>query len=132
MITLDTHSLIWWVSSPEKLSDKAIKTIDRELKRKGEILVSSISVWEIYILVKKRRLELVMDVDVWFEKIESLNFVQFVPVDNKIAAKSVMLPEPLHNDPADRIIIATSLLYGAPLITSDTKILNYPHARSIW
>lgn len=132
MITFDTHTLIWWVSSPEKLSDKAIKTIDRELKRKGEILVSSISVWEIYMLVKRSRLKLTMDIDVWLQKVESLPFIQFVPVDNKIAAKSVMLPEPLHSDPADRIIIATSLLYGVPLITSDTKILNYPHAGSIW
>jgi len=132
MITFDTHTFIWWVSNPEKLSDKAIKTIDKELKREGEILVSSISVWEIYMLVKKGRLKLIMDVDVWFEKIEKLGSLQFVPVDNKIAAKSVMLPEPFHKDPADRIIIATSLLHGAPLVTSDRRILNYLHAQSIW
>jgi len=132
MITFDTHTFIWWVSNPEKLSDKAIKTIDKELKREGEILVSSISVWEIYMLVKKGRLKLIMDVDVWLEKIEKLGPLQFVPVDNKIAAKSVMLPEPLHKDPADRIIIATSLIYGASLITSDKKILDYSHTKSIW
>lgn len=132
MITLDTHTLIWWISNPEKLSKKAVKAIDQETRKKEDILVSSISVWEIYMLVRKGRLKFVMDVDEWFEKVEKIPLLQFVPVDNKIAAKSVMLPDLIHNDPADRIIIATSLIYGAPIITSDKKILKYTHAKSIW
>lgn len=47
MIILDTHVLVWWVSNPEKLSDKAQKLIGRDAKKVNEILVSSISVWEI-------------------------------------------------------------------------------------
>ena len=131
MIFLDTNALVFLVNNPKKLSQKARERIDAEIKNK-DIFVSSMSVWEIYLLVKKDKLDLSMDVDTWINKIERLSFLNFIPVDNKIAAKSVNLPEPLHNDPADRIIIATALQNGADLITSDKRILAYPHVRSIW
>lgn len=131
MIVLDTHILVWWVSNPENLSERAKTLIEKESKL-GNILVSSISIWEIYMLVKKKRLKLSMDVDAWIGKIESLPFLQFIPVDNAIAAKSVMLPEPLHKDPADRIIIATARVHGANLVTSDRRILSYPHMQAVW
>lgn len=131
MIVLDTHVLIWFVSNPEKLSRSAIKRISEEIK-KQEILLSSISVWEIFMLIKKERIKLSMHPATWLEKVESLPFIQFVPVDNRIASLSVNLSEPLHADPADRIIIATALSNGAMLITSDRRILNYPHVQSLW
>lgn len=132
MTVLDTQSLLWWINSSRKLSKKARNKIQSEIKKDEHLLVSSISIWEISLLIKRGRLKLTMDIFSWVEKIESLPYIQFIPVDNKIAAKSVMLPNPLHDDPADRIIIATSLLYGATLITSDKKILNYPHMKSVW
>ena len=55
-----------------------------------------------------------------------------VAIDNKIAAKSVMLLEPIHSDPADRIIVATAREYDAILVTSDRRLLNYPHVQSAW
>lgn len=131
MIVLDTHVLVWWVADAKKLSRKARETIKKEAE-KGELLVSSISVWEIYILVKKGRLELTMDVEAWMEKVESLPYLRFVPVDNWIAAKSVTLPGKFHSDPADRMIIATALASGARLATSDKRIRNYQHVRSLW
>lgn len=131
MIVLDTHVLVWLVSNPGQLSANAQKHINEEVK-KNEVLVSSISIWEIYMLIKKERLKLIMHKDAWLEKVESLPFIQFVPVDNRIASQSVDLTEPLHADPADRIIIATALSHGATLITSDRKILNYPHLSSLW
>ena len=131
MILLDTHTLVWWISNPEKLSEKARKCIEREQKI-GEILVSAISVWEIYLLVKKDRLQFTMDTQTWFETIERLPFVRFIPIDNKIAAKSVTLPETFHADPADRMIVATARELGASLITADERIRAYKHVKSVW
>lgn len=130
MILLDTNALIWWSTAPEKLSKKARQIIDDTIK-KEEILVSSISVWEVYLLVKKNRVGFFIDVDSWLEKLESLEFVKFIQVDNKIASQSVKLDFETE-DPADRIIVATALTFGAKLITSDKKILKYPHVQSIW
>ena len=128
MIVLDTHTLIWWVDSPQKLSKKVRKVIEEE----KSILISSISTFEIYLLIKKGKLELLNNPDVWLEKIESLPFVRFIPVDNKIAAYSVNLPDFSHKDPADRIIIATALNLGAKLVTSDKRILDYKYVQTVW
>lgn len=130
MIILDTHTLVWWVTVPAKLSKGAQEII--EASNKEQILVSSISIWEICLLVKSKELKFSVDINTWINKVERLPNIQFIPVDNSIFAKSVMLPEPFHKDPADRIIVTTAREYGAKLVTSDKKILDYPHVQSIW
>lgn len=131
MIVLDTHTWIWFISNPELLSKRAEKAADTAMNAK-EIFISSISAWEIALLVEKGRLKLTMDVTDWISQSERLPFFRFIPVDNSIAIKAVNLPQPLHSDPADRIIIATATAIGAPLVTKDEKILKYPHVKSIW
>ena len=131
MILLDTHAWIWFISNPEYLSKRADKAVKGAVKDKS-ILISSISVWELALLVKKKRLKLTLEVTDWIAKSESLPFIQFLPVTNSIAVKSVNLPLPLHPDPADRIIIATALSVGAPLVTSDKKLLSYSPVKTIW
>jgi PIN domain nuclease of toxin-antitoxin system len=131
MIVLDTHAWIWFISNPENLSKKASKAVTEAVKEKS-VLISSISAWEVALLVTKKRLTLSLDVTDWIAKSESLPFIQFIAVSNAIAIRSVNLPQPLHTDPADRIIIATALFAGAPLVTKDKKLINYPHVKTIW
>lgn len=131
MIVLDTHVWVWWISDPDKLSRKARRSIDEAIAERS-IYVSSISAWEVALLVLRDRLTLTMDVRDWVARSESLPFLNFVPVDNAIALKSTHLPGRFHSDPADRIIVATALVLGAPLITKDRKLLSYAHARAIW
>jgi len=131
MIVLDTHAWIWWVSSPELLSKTAKKTIDEAITGK-KIFISSISVWEVAILVARGRLELTMSPEDWIAASEALPFFDFVPVSNSIALKSVQLPGELHSDPADRIIIATAISLGAVLVTKDEKIRNYKYVKTVW
>ena len=131
MIVLDTHVWVWWVSSLAPLSPKVRRLIG-DGGQQNAIYLSSISIWEVAQLVNRGRLQLTMEVADWVAKSEALPFVHFVPVDNTIALKSVQLPDPLHSDPADRIIIATALTLGFPLATRDEKIARYPHIRTIW
>lgn len=131
MIVLDTHVWIWWVSNPEKLSGPARKAINKAIKV-NNVCISSISVWEAALLNYKKRLVLSIDFDEWMATSEKLPFISFIPVDNSIATKSVTLPEPLHSDPADRIIVSTTIILGAELVTKDEKIRNYPYVETIW
>jgi PIN domain nuclease of toxin-antitoxin system len=131
MIVLDTHVWVWFVSNPELLSKKAKRTIERAVVD-NNVFISSISAWEVALLTSKKRLLLSMEVADWIKKSEMLPFVNFIPVDNSIAVKSVNLPQPFHSDPADRIIIATAISLGASLITKDERILKYPHVKTIW
>ena len=131
MVLLDTHAWVWFVSNPENLSDSARSSIEAAMKKKA-IYISSISTWEIALLVSKNRLKLTMKVNDWIQKSEALPFLKFIPVNNSIAIQSVYLPSPLHNDPADRIIIATALSLGMPVVTRDEKIINYSYIETIW
>ena len=131
MIVLDTHAWIWWVSSPEFLSETAKQAID-EAATERNIFISSISAWEVAMLVSRGRLKLTMSPEDWVAASEALPFFDFVPVSNSIALKSVQLPGNLHSDPADRIIIATAVSLGAVLVTKDEKIRNYKHVKTVW
>ena len=131
MILIDTHVLLWWVSDRKKLSSKATQIFSGQVQQ-GLILVSSISIWEICLLLKKKKISLLRDTESWIEQVEKLPYIQFVPVDNRIAAKSVNLPGQFHSDPADRIIVATAFIIGVKLITADQTILKYPFVKTIW
>jgi PIN domain nuclease of toxin-antitoxin system len=132
MIVLDTHALVWWASgSAQQLSPKALRAIEKE-QRNGEIIVSSISSWELAMLTERGRLALAMEISPWLALVEQIERLRFVPVDNAIALASVALPGEFHKDPADRIIVATARALGAPVISADEKIWSYPHVRSVW
>jgi PIN domain nuclease of toxin-antitoxin system len=131
MIVLDTHVWVWWVSGAQPLPAR-VKRLVEQHRKQATIRVSSISVWEVAQLVKCGRLELTMDVADWVARSEALPFLEFVPVDNRVALRSTQLPGSLHADPADRIIVATTLAVGGTLVTKDNKLRRYRHVETLW
>lgn len=130
MIVLDTHALVWWADGSQELSMRARREIDRAAKA-ADLFASSISVWEIGMLVAKRRLELTIPASEWIKRCEALPFLTFVPVDNAIAIASTSLSGRPPTDPADRIIIATARARGAKIVTKDEAIRSY-EVPTIW
>jgi PIN domain nuclease of toxin-antitoxin system len=131
VIVLDTHVWIWWVSGSEPLPRKVRESLDHHAAQ-GAIRVSSISVWEVAQLVAHGRLELTMATQDWVARSESLPYLDFVAVDNRIAIRSTELPGSFHADPADRIIVATTQALGATLVTKDAKLRRYRHVDTLW
>jgi len=131
IILLDTHVCIWWIQEFTNIP-KNTKRIILNAQKRNNIYISSISIWEIAMLVKYGRLLITIPLSDWIKKLESAPFIKFIPIDNTIAEHSVNLPGEFHKDPADRIIVATSRILNIPVITSDQKILQYPHVKSIW
>ncbi|ARU56490.1 VapC toxin [Oleiphilus messinensis] len=132
MIVIDTHILLWWLNDDNQLSAAANSAIQTEVNTSGDILVSSISAWEIAMLVEKARLTLSMDVDSWITLAAQVEPVKFVPIDNKVAIESTRLPGEFHKDPADRMITALARTLSAKLVTADEKIRGYKHVKTIW
>ena len=132
MMSLDTHALVWWLSRNSQLSTRARRLIDKESKTPDNLCVSSVSIWEIAMLVAKGRLVLRVNLEDWIAQAERVEAIQFVPVNNRIALRATQLPEPLHKDPADRIIIATTMELGCRLVTGDRKITAYPQVETVW
>jgi PIN domain nuclease of toxin-antitoxin system len=132
MLMLDTHTLIWWVNGSSQLSADCKQSLGTTLGVPNSVLVSSISVWEIALLVRKGRLRLGASLDDWLGRLDRMPVLRFVPVDNLIARLSVELPGDFHPDPADRMIVATAMAHDVCLLTSDARILQYPHVKTLW
>jgi len=130
MTLLDTHALVWWLDNPSKLSHIAKKTIEEEFEDKN-LFVSSITIWEIAMLVKKNKLKLKFELKDWINRINLIPEIKSIPIDNEIAYKSVSV-DIFHADPADRIIVATAMSLNCPIITKDAKIRKYKLVKSIW
>lgn len=132
MILLDTHALIWWVADPSRIPAKATRALNAAMRDGTPIGVSSISVWEIAMLVSRGRLSLTMEVEPWLAKVEGLPFLTFHPIDNIVARRSVALADLASRDPADRMIVATAIEHGATLVTADAQMQAYRRVKTVW
>jgi len=132
VILLDTHALVWWVADPKRIPAKARRAVDSAVKSSESLAVSSISIWEIAMLVARKRLAFTIDAESWIASVEALPFFTFVPVDNRIAVRSVELEKFPHRDPADRIIVATALGLGALVVTADARLREYKPLATVW
>ena len=127
---LDTHVWIWWNSRPSALSVRALKLI-QDFKY-DELLLSSISVWEVSKLLEKKRLTLACDGRDWIKTALDMPSLRLVDLSPEIAWQSTQLPQPFHDDPADQIIVATARVESAVIITADQLIRKYAHVKSEW
>ena len=130
MIVADTHAWLWWLAGDPALSPAAHVALDGAFDD-AELGVSAISVWEAAMLVKKGRLALALPLDEVVARCETLPGLRFVPVTPHIALASVAL-DPLHADPADRLIAATALAHGATLVTKDERLRSVDGLASLW
>ena len=128
-VLLDTCSILWAVSSPKELSKAAIALLQ---DKDSEIFVSPISCAELACLVERKKVKLDRHWKLWFRHFVDLNGWDVLPIDLPIVEEAYSLAPPFHNDPADRILVATCRLFQCRLLTADKKILNYPHVESIW
>lgn len=128
MIVLDTHAWIWLATQSPKLSKRAARCCASA----DVLLVSAICLWEVAMLVAKERIGFDRDVELWLKQALALPRVQLEPLTPSIAVRSTRLPGGFHGDPADRIIAATALEHGVPVVTRDKRLTAYRHLRTVW
>ena len=126
MIVLDTSALIFWTLDRARLSEAAAQAISST----DRIALSSISIWEIGIKVKRERLFIPVSIQEFTDKLETIDRVDILPVDVPTWIKNIELDWD-HRDPADRTIVATASLHACPLVTSDSAIRAF-YSQTIW
>ena len=129
MIFLDTCAIIWDALDASKLSPDARNTI--ELNERS-LIICDISIWEIAMLIKRKRLVL-DDTAAGFINLllQSRNyFIQ--ELTPEIAELAVNFGSEINNDPADRLIAATSILGNAPIVTADENLRGATMVETIW
>jgi PIN domain nuclease of toxin-antitoxin system len=128
----DTHILLFWAHEPERLTATARQALEKG-RTHGELAIADITLWELALLHQRGRLVLPADVtaDFYLKQLLAALRLQILPITPEIAllSRSDLF---LHGDPADRLIGATALQLGAPLITADAKLRALPELHSVW
>ena len=123
-IIIDTHIFLWLMEGSSDLKDSEIELINKVIHN-GQILVPSISIWEIAMLQKLGKITLSMPIKNWIEQSLNQKGIVIAAFDTEILIESVFLPGNFHKDPADRMIVATSRIKKVPLLTHDQRIIEY-------
>ncbi len=130
MIILDTCALIFDALFPEKLTATAKKAII-QAEKKNMLFCSDISLWEIAMLIQKKRLHPGTDAETFMRLMLEARQIQIYPISLEIAVLSTTLGTD-HLDPADRIIAATAIQYKSDLVTCDKKLHGISILSIIW
>src|SRR3989442_6994599 len=112
-LLLDTHIWIWKVGAPDNLRKRVAAAIQDE---GNELWLSPISIWELSVLVRKRRIELDDEIDVWVSRTLARTTFREAPVTNEVALE-VSKIRFAHGDPADHFIAASAKVFDLTLVT---------------
>jgi PIN domain nuclease of toxin-antitoxin system len=126
-LLLDTHIWLWAAQEQHKLTSEVHRAITNP---ENSRYLSPISVWEVILLLEKKRIEINQDFGQWFEKSRIDYELQEAPLDWKVVheLRFMMLG---YSDPADRFLAATAMAHGLTLVTADERLLRVPHLNTL-
>lgn len=119
-LLLDTHILLWSLLDPDKLSKRVAYELENS---SNELWLSPISTWEILLLAEKGRIVLDAEPATWLRGVFERIPVKEAVINHDIAIRSRIL-KLTHQDPADRFLAATSIVYGLTLVTADRRLMT--------
>jgi len=128
LVLLDSCSFLWLADRPSMLSPVAQNAIRENPE---SLFLSSVSAFELSLKHRRGSLRLPLPPQDWIPAALKHHGVREVPADWRICVHATGLPN-LHNDPFDRIIIATAQIAGMTIITPDGLIRAYPDTRTCW
>ena len=118
---LDTHAWIWWIQADARLGKPTIAALDA-LAPDDRPSVPAICLWEVAMLVNLGRLDLGESLRSWLDAAADSRTAHVLPITPAIANEVARIPESMHRDPADRLIIATARVHDLPVLTRDQAI----------
>ena len=129
MLVLDTHVVIWLAETPEFLSAAAVAAIGRE-RTSGVLAISDMTLLEVARLISRGRVEVQTSLTDFLEELER-NF-RVLPVTGAIARRVMGFSLAYPKDPVDRVVGATALVHGSPLVTKDEAIRDSGEVDCVW
>ena len=125
---LDTHVWIWAFEGSNRLGIKCRKAL---AVPSAERLVSPVSTMEIARLVARGEIELACPLQEWVARSMTALKLRTIELDHASAIEAYTLPEPFHQDPADRLLVAAARVHDLRIATADSRILQYGSVASL-
>ena len=122
--------MLWLALEPGKISRKARLSIEERRARGEAIAISDITLLEIATTERKARIKLDVTLETFLSEIEARCVV--LPITGRVCVRAIGLPASYPRDPADRLIGATALVEGIPLVTADQDIRSSKAVNTIW
>lgn len=119
-LLVDTHILIWQAQDSNRMTEQ---TRDVLQNPRNELVFSVVSLWEIAVKNGKSRGEFAVD-----PLALRTGLIEFGYAELSIQAEHILEvaePQPLHNDPFDRLLLAQARVEGLTLLTVDSAVLPY-------
>ncbi len=119
-LLLDTHIFLWSLLEPEKLAQQVRHELESQ---ENTAWISPITTWECLVLAQKGRISLEPDPETWVRETLRALPLREAPINHEIAivSRTVGLP---HQDPADRFLVATAMVFDLTLVTADERLLK--------
>lgn len=130
-VIIDTNIVIWYFSQPSLPSVYAQTSIDKAL-RNGNIFVATVTIVELTYLVEKNKIPLDVLTAVLNALDDPSSALQIIELTRDISETISKIPRSVVPDMPDRMIAATALHLGVPLITSDSDIRKLKNIKTIW
>jgi PIN domain nuclease of toxin-antitoxin system len=127
----DTHTAIWYLFQDPRLSLLARQSIEAAAAMGDHVGVSAISLAEMVYLVQKERIHSSAVRELVAALREPANVLQEVPLDVLVAQQIAQVPRAQVPDLPDRILAATALRHGVPVISRDGRI-RASSVQTIW
>lgn len=127
-LLLDTHIWVWYLEGETNQMTADVVALLARSGAAGGLRVSHISYWEVAVKTAKRKWSFSIDAAIWLKRAGQAMDIRFLPLDGDTLLVSTRLAGTVHNDPADRMLIATSQLNSLPLVTADRLIIDYAKA----
>ncbi|MGD9158042.1 MAG: type II toxin-antitoxin system VapC family toxin [Desulfobacteraceae bacterium] len=119
---LDTHTFLWSLFKPEKLSKTTTQTI---VSQENDIAVSVITFWEISLKYSLGKLELSGVKPDELPGFADKTGFEIIQIDPSEAATFCSLPGLSHKDPFDRLLIWQAIRRQMILVSKDRSFMEY-------
>ena len=131
-LVADTQSVLWYLAKSPDLSAKARDAMRGAIAGGGKIHVSAITIVELVYLTERGKVPMAA-----LEKLDArlrdvTSPFRLAPIDHQVARTTAQIPRDDVPDMPDRIVAATAVAMGIPLVTSDTKLRKTPAVETIW
>lgn len=120
-LLLDTHALLWSATDPERLAPAARSALEDGAH---DVLVSTVTAWEIAIKQSLGKLELARPAELWLPDVMKRTGYEVAELPLPAALLVRGLPWH-HKDPFDRLLIAQALDQGYTIVSRDAVFDAY-------